>query len=520
MIFSPLSIPDLLNCSVVNKNWRVAVRPVLHKQKKCFADVKDPWVDLAKLNDMMGKTNVEMVNGLHIRIDRRKIFSAGLRKEKLLDNLSHLLSWPFQYLHAEGYYRCNNTVCGAMMQVIQELLWASKETMKEIAFEFCDISYSNFFNFQEPLGKRGMREDGLIKEKVYLFPKLKSIEFLNRTRLSGSCSYTFVLEAAPNLMEIKGKPVSLGSVNFWNERAMRLLKSVYLEQYGSELEGEDDLDNETLWKFVRSGAQLQFLNVFDNIDDESAPFPSSWFDPLAHILRNSRYTLNKLYFCASELMKFLRLEGFSDSTDKFMYFTNVKTLQLSMPQVDDPIVERSILRRLSIGANFPKLQQLEVDFGGCSHELEGEEYEWDFEDCPPSNLRIALHTDTHWCDKESLEYFVNTFPLLTSLHVGTFTFFYDDEHAYSFSDVFSSFIHLKQLHLELNYRYNNLPNFSLDAIFCGINFEEVDRLRSDFKKNGMEPGRMEIVPVRPGITSALSKYLRHCRRHLVIMQIP
>ena len=453
----------------------------------------------------MGKTKSKMINGLHIRIDHRKIGSTGWRKTNLLENLSHLLNWPFQYLHAEGYDQCSDTVSITMEQVMKKIFWASRGTVKELAFEFCSLSYSSFFNFPRPVGKGKRLKDRVLNGKeVCLFPKLKSIEFLIQFHLADSYFYSFLLELAPNITEIKGQPVNLGSVKFWNERSMQLLKSLCLEPFGPELGGTSSLDYDTLKKLIRSEARLRHLIINDDNIISGAPFPSSWFDPLAEILRNSRHTLNELYFCGSELMKFVQLEGFSVSADKSMYFPNMKILRLCMPDIDDPMVERSILRRLSIGANFPKLQQLHIEFGGCCHELEGDEYEWDQEDCPPSNLGITLRTTTHWCNEEPLEYFVKTFPLLTTLHVGINIFFFDDEHAYSFSEVFSSFQHLKQLSLEFDCREYDMPHFSLDAIFCGINFEEAEKLRSDSEKNGLELGRMQIVQARPGLTSASS----------------
>ena len=279
---------------------------------------------------------------------------------------------------------------------------------------------------------------------------------------------------------------------------MKVLTRVYVEPW--MLGGADA---ETLRKFARSGARLNVLDA----NELGGPFSPSWFDPVAQILRNSRQSLNRLDFCASELMKFIRLYGYSLSTLNGSCFPNLTVLHIYMPDVADVRTHRSLLRRLSIGANFPKLQKLSVYFGGCEHELRGEEYEQDYEQCPPSDLRISsLRIGAEWCYEEVLEYFFSTFSLLTSLRIYLDIFFDDAEHAYSLSQVFSSFKHLRKLRLIFNCHGNDdVPNFSLDAIFCGINFEEAEKLRLECQENEVALATMEIVPVRPGLTSACSK---------------
>ena len=507
VILRPLSVPDLLNCSLVNKKWRVAVGPVLQKHKKCFACVKDPCVDFVKLNDMMGRRSVKIINGLHIRIDTQKLCPANLNMESMRESFSHLLNWPFQYLHVENYYELRRNGCGTVIQLIQETFWASSESMKELAISFAG-NVRNFFNCPGPLMEKVRNVHGQSEKKMCLFPNLRSVEILNGRFPSDPCFHSFVVELAPNLREIKG-PVNLENLKFWSESAMRHLKCISIEPI--EIDEEDFIDDNTLRKIAKAGPSLQVLKIKDYADaDGNAPFSRCWFDPLAQILRSSRYTLNRLDFCASELMKIIRLEGYSDSTDKFMYFPNVKKLKLLVPMAYDPRVERSMLRRLSIGANFPKLKDLHVNYGRCHHiEPEGEEYEIDCEDCPPSDLGITLHLVTRFCAEDSVEYFVKTFPLLTSLYVDFVVFFQNYDHAYSFSDVFSC-QHLKQLGFMFEcglYFDDHMQYFTLDAIFCGINFDEAWQLRLDWEQNGLELENLRIVPARPAITSAASNFI-------------
>ena len=480
------------------------VGPVLQKHKKCFAYVKDPCVDLVRLNDMLGKSNVKMINGLHIRIYGLKVSSDRL-SEALQENLVYLQHWPLQYLHVDGFYQCDKTVCTTVTKLVQELLWTSRATMKELAIEFSSDKL-NYFDFAGSSPEWRPFNDRLIGNEDCLFPKLKSIELLNDADFSLDSSFhSFVLNSAPNLTEVKGQLVSLSGLTSWSEAALKLLTWIELDY--SEPRGIDE-NIETVRKLIRSEARLHTLAISEI--GCVTPLPSSWFDPLAQLLRNNRLVLNQIDFCAHELMKFICLDGYSGILVNGSCFPNVRFLRLYMPWVYDPIVHRSILRRLNIGVNFPKLIQLDVDFDGFWHEFEGEEYDMDqdHEQCPSAELQLELNVGVQWCAEEPLEYFLNTFPLLTKLQIDLHIFFADDEHAYSLSQVFSTFKHLKELRLEFHSDdTDNVPYFSLDAIFCGINFKEAKRLRRDYEKNELDLARMEIVPTRPGLAFASSKQI-------------
>ena len=506
IIFNHLSVPDLLNCSLVNKEWRAAAGSVLWKHKTCFAYLNDPSHDLINLNSMLEVTKVQMINGLHFFIDFHEDCPDNQNVESLLGKLSVLRHWPFKYLYFS--FGCHEEDCAAetaTMRLAKEIFWASRRIMKEIAIEFQPIAPDFFRQEEEPLDSKHSEEDIFCGEKTILFPNLKCIKALDDDFTSDRNFYSFILNSAPNLTEITSTPVQLGKLKFWNETAMERLKNVKILPRG-QCDAADFTDSRTLKKFARAKPSLHFLRVSDSHSSRGRlnPFPQSWFDPLAEIIRSSRYSLTQLELCASELLKFFQLENYSCSNNGLIGFPHVTCLRIVMPETPEPRVDRSILRRLNIGINFPKLSKLKCDFGGCEHEVDGEEYERDYYYCPATDLSPSLHLTSVWCYPESLEYFVNTFPLLTSLGFASCCFFDDPEHAYSFSTVFSSFPNLKKLKLGIDagYEDDSALYFSLDAIFCGINFEEAKRLKSD---TSLKLEDLKLVPARPNITYATSK---------------
>ena len=103
-------------------------------------------MDLVKLDEMLGKGSAKMINGIHVQIDIwHKVFSDRLL-QALQEELPNLVIWPLQYLHVDGFRRYNKTVCGAVTELVQKLLWASRSTMKELAIEF-ESEDLNCFNF-------------------------------------------------------------------------------------------------------------------------------------------------------------------------------------------------------------------------------------------------------------------------------------------------------------------------------------------------------------------------------------
>ena len=462
----------------------------------------------------MKKTNETMINGLDIQIiPDETCYCKVLDEENLLKRLSVLIHWPFQYLHVGDYFEHSRGFCKVSMKVVQELFWASRGTLRELAIKFATSS-PEFFNNPGSLQRWTTGGDNIIKKRVYTFPMLKSVEFLPGYFPSNSYFYSFVVQSAPNLTEIKGEWANLGSVKFWNERPIRRLKCIAIEPKQMVGRGEyvDCTDYDTLKKYSGIEPSLHGLMIRDDGDCEEVPFPSSWFDPLTQIFRSSRDTLTQLRCCSSELMKFIENEDRS-SIDTSPCFPFLTILHLAMPRpyyCCGKRADRSVLRRLRIGTNFPKLVELQVDLGGCQHQLEGEEYyERDSEECPVSGFSGALEIATWWPEPEPLDYFVKTFPLLTTLSIhSVFTLFDDDEHAYTLSTIFTSFQHLKTLKLAIRWGshfHDDIPLFSLDAILCGINFEEAEQLRTDCQNNGLKLENIEVVPVRPGLTSAASK---------------
>ena len=501
MIFNLLDVPELLECSLVSKKWRAAAASVLFKHKKCFAYIEEPCCHLEELDDALKQTNFQMINGIYIRATYCCEDWTAPDGPELKKLLPALINWPFGFIDVDlPFFNNDKGACEFVMRLTKEIFWTSRSTVRQLAIGF-ENDAADFFR-QAVVGER---EDGSSKNNNNVFPDLKSIEFYWDFP---SDIYDFVHFSAPSLIEIKGEVVELGVVKSWNEPALRALKSVSVTPEGTQRDAADCVDYKILKKFASFETSLHHFRINDKYyrdePENEVAFPSSWLNSFAQIFRNSRGTLKNVEFCASEFMKIMmQLESTGDGT---LVFPNIRRLKLDIPEGTGTMVDRSILRRMKIGTCFPQLRVLITSFGQCCHDLEGEEYEGDYGDIPASDLSPELEIRETWPCWETFEYFVNTFPHLTSLVVDLCDPFTDREHVYSLSNIFSSFPHLQHLKLDVSFSVEDEISqcFSLDAIFCGINFEEVQKIQLDCQSTGLDLKNMKIVPLRPGLTSAAS----------------
>ena len=131
MIFNLLDVPDLLDCSLVNKKWQATAASVVLKYKKCIAYIDEPCCELLELNDTLKKSNLQRINGIHIRLGSHEGCCEDWKTPKLKKLFSTIINWPFRYMDVDldDCHDDDEIVFVIVVRLAEEIFWTSRRTL-------------------------------------------------------------------------------------------------------------------------------------------------------------------------------------------------------------------------------------------------------------------------------------------------------------------------------------------------------------------------------------------------------
>ena len=135
VIFSSLSLIDLLNCAQVSHLWRKEIA-VLLSSRNCCAYVTGTCRNICELNSLLSKlllktTDISVINALKIHVPMEHTNCLGYIKEKE----RKMLSWFFPMLQLRSLDLFISS-CPASKYLMKEILLCSSSTVEELTLTY------------------------------------------------------------------------------------------------------------------------------------------------------------------------------------------------------------------------------------------------------------------------------------------------------------------------------------------------------------------------------------------------
>ena len=261
-------------------------------------------------------------------------------------------------------------------------------------------------------------------------------------------------------------------------------------------------DFEIIKLLAEADSKVKDLQIFDS---EKGSITRAWHPLLLKIFKRNTFQLTHLSICAYVLLqlrrKNFRLEVLEQLT---LFFPDHSTL--------DEV--RSAIEGLSLQVSCPRLKSMKLNFTeDCSHKTPTSLFANSVDFVPINSVR-EITTEMAICTPAVIGACICAFPQLSSfgfeaIRCARICEASNDDHFFEVHKIWTEIPTLERLSICVGGTQITPPNFSLDALFCGLNNDETEYIRTCGKEDNHDLTQFQYCPARPSILWAKSKILNY-----------
>ena len=321
------------------------------------------------------------------------------------------------------------------------------------------------------------------------FPNLRVLEVEPRFIAPWSDALK-VISCAPSLQSVIGLS-DINDLEKLTEQQLRTFTGIYCLPFA-------ELDD-TFVKLVNAKPKLTELNISDLPD---RVLPQLWSRNLVILLKQCSPTLQNLTVCALELLNYKR--------SSVLALVKVRFLELFFPEQAETWECTCVITLLCLDELCPKLRSIRLNFSdNCYHNMSSTRIGRLPSSANVLNVRDVILEDPP-CTLDILRFCISKFSMLTSvglecldcteLCAGS-----NADHMYEVCKIFTDIPQLKELKLCLVEAERTAETFLLDALLCGLTWEEVDHLKLRSRSDEIALAGLQYCARRPSVHHAESK---------------
>ena len=261
-------------------------------------------------------------------------------------------------------------------------------------------------------------------------------------------------------------------------------------------------DYQIIKLLAEGNSKVKELQIFDS---KEGSITRAWHPVLLKIFKRNTFQLTHLSICAYVLLKLRRKNFRLEVLDHLtLFFPDHSTL--------DEV--RHTIAGLRLEVSCPRLKSMQLNFTeDCSHKTPTSLFASSADFVPINSVR-EITTEMAICTPAVISACIHTFPLLSSfafeaIRCADICEAFDDDHFFDVHKIWTEIPTLERLCICVCGTQITPPNFSLDALFCGMNNDETSYIRKRRNEGNLDLTAFQYCPARPSILWAKSKILKH-----------
>ena len=244
------------------------------------------------------------------------------------------------------------------------------------------------------------------------------------------------------------------------------------------------------------------LQIFDS---KKTFITRAWHPVLLKMFQRCTFQITSLSICAYILLKLRRKNFRLEALDHLtLFFSEHSTL--------DEV--RHAIAGLKLQASCPRLKSMQFTFTeDCGHKIPASLFASAADFVPVNSVR-EITTEMAICTPAVISACIHAFPLLSSFAFEAITCAdiceaFNDDHFFDVHKIWTEVPTLERLSICACGTQITPPNFSLDALFCGLNNDETRYIRKRRSEDNLDLTVFQYCPARPSLLWAKSKILQH-----------